>query len=286
MTHTIHTIEANSEVFAYYTLGEGSTVFCFHGFPDSAHGFLPVAEKIAASGYRVIVPFMRGYKPSSLGDRDGYSVKVLANDVLALIDALADGKATVIGHDWGGLAAYVAAIIRPEAFEKLVVASVPHMAHAKMTFRQLYFSWYVLFFQLPWLPEKLVRQHHYSLIDLLYKRWSPQWQFSKDNSQPVKNALCSSANLHAALGYYRAMGRVAKADYQLMQQPVTVPTLVASGEVDGSIDVAHFEQDAVRKSYPNLVALKIYPGIGHFPHRESPDQFSADVIEFLGANND
>src|SRR5688572_10819306 len=121
------TVEANGIRFAYVEEGSGPLVLLLHGFPDTAHTWDHLRPRIAARGYRVVSPFMRGYGPTEvpLRDADG---ETLARDALALIEALGERDAILVGHDWGATTVYGAASIAPERVRRLFAVAIPHPA--------------------------------------------------------------------------------------------------------------------------------------------------------------
>lgn len=271
---------------AYIEQGEGPLVLCLHGFPDNACTWLPMLDVLAAAGYHAVAPFMRGYYPSALAEDGDYAVTTLAQDVLGLIDRFARPdvsarkQAVVIGHDWGGLAAITAANMAPEKISKLVVSGIPHLHKAPFTLAQLFRSWYVLLFQLPGLPEKLVARKQLAFIDNLYAAWSPQWTASTTHLDSVKASLSAPGALHAALGYYRAMLRgMTPARWEQISRKTSVPALVFSGLADGSTGHELFRYTA--ECYENLHELVRMTSVGHFPHLEDHDLFARKVLAFL-----
>jgi pimeloyl-ACP methyl ester carboxylesterase len=190
-------VQLSTVELAYIERGQGSLVLCLHGFPDNASSWLPMLESLAAQGYRAVAPFMRGYYPSTVAADGDYSVTALAQDVLDLIEHFAapdsNGlkQAVVIGHDWGGLAAIAAANQAPEKISKLVVSGVPHLHKAPLSLAQVFRSWYVLMFQLPGLPEKLVARKQLAFIDGLYSAWSPLWTVSTTHLDRKAPACCA-----------------------------------------------------------------------------------------------
>src|ERR1700680_5233525 len=108
MADGIHFVDGNGLNFAYVEKGTGPVVLMLHGFPDTAHTWDDLRPRIAAKGYRAVSPFMRGYSPTAVPDRDA-DQETLARDALALIAALGASEAVIIGHDLGGGAAYGAA---------------------------------------------------------------------------------------------------------------------------------------------------------------------------------
>ena len=123
----IHFVDANGLKFPYLEEGSGPLVLMLHGFPDTAHTWDDLRPRIAARGYRAVSPFMRGYHPSAIPDRDP-DQETLARDPLRLIEALGARDAIIIGHDWGASAAYGAAALGPDRVKKLFVIGIPHSA--------------------------------------------------------------------------------------------------------------------------------------------------------------
>ena len=285
---TLPRVKLSSVELAYIERGQdGPLALCLHGFPDNATTWLPMLDTLAAQGYRAIAPFTRGYYPSSLATDGDYTVVTMAQDVLELIEYFgkpdAEGKksAVVIGHDWGGLSAYTAANIAPEKISQLVVSGVPHMHKAPFSVAQLFRSWYVLLFQLPWLPEWLVGRNQLRFIDNLYSAWSAaQWTANTSHLASVKSSLSAPGALSAALGYYRCIARrTNKARWEIMSRQTTVPALVFTGLSDGSTGHELFRHS--NECYTELHSLVKMTNVGHFPHLEDFEQFARKVLGFL-----
>ncbi len=277
---TLPKVKLSSIELAYIERGQGPLVLCMHGFPDNACTWLPMLDVLAAQGYRAVAPFTRGYYPSSLAADGDYSLIALAQDILDLIGAMGEESAIVIGHDWGGLAAITAANMAPEKISKLIVSGVPHLHKAPFSLAQLFRSWYVLLFQLPNLPEKLVARKQLAFIDKFYAAWSPQWAISAEHLDSVKASLSAPGALSASLDYYRAMvRRMTSASWKIISAKTTVPTLVFVGLADGSTghELFRFTKDC----YENLHGLVKMINVGHFPHIEDHDLFARKVLNFL-----
>lgn len=277
-------IRANGIDFAYLerrpAREDAPLALCLHGFPDSAHSFDAMLPVLAEAGYHAVAPFMRGYFPSGLAPDGDYAVTTLARDALALIGAFGRRDAVLIGHDWGGFAAYTAANLAPEKIRRLVVMAVPHMGATRNSLAQLRRSWYVWFFQLPRLPEKLVPRNDFAFIDRLYRNWSPNWDAEEFRLEPVKRALRVPGGLQAALGYYRRMIRGASKDvYDAMSRQTGVPALWIAGEVDGSIGLEVL-RDTGRACTDRFEFISV-PVAGHFVHREAPSLVHRHILEFL-----
>src|SRR5215203_1684309 len=145
----------------YVGAGTGPLVLLLHGFPEFWYSWRAQIPALVAAGYRVIAPDMRGYNLSEkpAGVRS-YMLDTLCDDVLALIHHAGEERATVVGHDWGGAVAWNVPMRHPRAVERLIVLNAPHPGAFLRELRtpaQIAKSWYMFFFQLPWLPELSLR---------------------------------------------------------------------------------------------------------------------------------
>ena len=276
-------VEANGLEFAYLSQGEGPLVLCLHGFPDTAYTWLDLMQRLSAQGYRVVAPFTRGYAPTGIPSDHSYTVEDFGKDALALISALGEQQAYLIGHDWGATAVYAAVSMAPEKILKAVTAAVPHPSALKFTAQQLRKSWYMFFFQLPVIAEWRLKKNNYALIDRLWRDWSPRLsqQDSAELVGAVKQALARDENLLAALGYYRDSFKPSnfKRTLELTAEPISVPTLTIAGECDGCIGAEHFP--LMSPFFSEQFELLIMQGAGHFMHREQPEEFATAVINFF-----
>src|SRR5512132_1806324 len=140
--------------------GAGPLVVLLHGFPEFWYAWRHQIPALADAGYRVVAPDLPGYNTSDRPRRvRDYQPRVLAQDVAGLIVALGADSAAVAGHDWGGGLAWLLAMHHPERVQRLVILNAPHpirFLKGLGNLRQLRRSWYILAFQLPWLPERLM----------------------------------------------------------------------------------------------------------------------------------
>jgi pimeloyl-ACP methyl ester carboxylesterase len=275
-------IRANGLEFAYLEAGEGPLVLCLHGFPDTAWSFAPTVEALAAAGFRAVAVFMRGYAPSAIPADGDYRITTLGRDVIALIDHLNADRAFVVGHDWGAVATYVAAALRPDRFAGIVTAAVPHLRRflLRPELPQFRRSRYMGYFQLPLIPERRIRAQDFAWLRQLIRKWSPDWNFSEREFMPLKAAFSEPGRLRAALGYYRAIPRATlqSESWQVVMKPISVPTRVIYGENDGCIGREMFiGQDHLFAAGYERVEMA---GCGHFMHCEQPQLFAERVIEF------
>ncbi|MGU3654640.1 alpha/beta fold hydrolase [Mycolicibacterium sp. A43C] len=271
---------------------------CLHGFPDTANGWREVAPRLADAGWRVVAPFMRGYAPSSLSALDSYHVGALMDDALRVLDAAGPtGRDVLIGHDWGAMAATGLAAMPDSPFVKAAIMSVPPSAAFRSRAgvaaagrlmarlpRQLRRSWYILFFQLPWLPERVAER----VVPRLWRDWSPGYDGAEDVEQ-VLRAIGAPANWRAALGYYRAMvrnsrppARYAELQRHWLQAPV-LPTLYLHGSDDGCASADYTEW--VRRVLPPGSSAKVVSGGGHFLQLDQSEATAHHILEFIGSGH-
>ncbi|HVT34971.1 MAG TPA: alpha/beta hydrolase [Nevskiaceae bacterium] len=276
-------LQANGVDFCALELGRGPLVLLLHGFPDTAWSFVPVMRHLAAAGYRAVAPFMRGYPPSGLAPDGDYGVPALGRDALALIAALGEERAVLVGHDWGAAAAYVAAALEPARISHLVTAAVPHVHRFVYwpTLRQLRRSRYMLFFQLRGLPERRIVAGDFRWLRALIREWSPAWNFGEAEFAPLQQAFSDPARLAAALAYYRAMPRslFGREGRKLVATRIAVPARVIRGADDGCIGAEMFDnQEQWFSTGYELITLR---GAGHFMQCEQPEAFARAVLGFV-----
>lgn len=273
--------------FSALGMGEGALVLCLHGFPDNLHSFRYQLPALAEAGYRAISLSLRGYEPSSIPANGDYSVESIASDVIAVMDQLACNKAHLIGHDWGAAVAYAAAAAAPERFESLITMAVPHPGRfAREGLRipkQLKNSWYMGFFNIPWLSDWVVARHDFAFIRKLWRDWSPSWTPDAPALDAVIDGLSQPGVLSATLGYYRAALSLQALTMSAedAHYPVPVPTLALTGERDGCIDSEVFERLMKPQDFPRGLAVERVFKAGHFLHQEQPQRVNALILRWL-----
>ena len=164
-------IEANGQTFEVAQAGDGEKLaLCLHGFPELHYSWRHQIPLLVDMGYKVWAPNLRGYGGSSKPDGvDSYRLNTLVQDVAALIDASGAEEVTLIAHDWGAIIAWHFAILKIRPLTRLVIMNVPHPKCAQRELKhwyQLKKSWYIFFFQLPWLPEKDGRNIGDGMVDI------------------------------------------------------------------------------------------------------------------------
>jgi pimeloyl-ACP methyl ester carboxylesterase len=270
----VETISANGVNFAYLTEGQGPLVLLLHGFPDTAHTWDRSMKELAAAGFRVVAPFMRGYAPSEIPANGDYEVDTLGRDVLALIDALGEKQAIVVGHDWGAAAAYSAAGQGPEKISLLVTVAIPHPASLKPSPLLLLKQRHFLVLRRK-KAGAVVRANNFAYVDELWHRWSPAWKsVPASETAPVKKAFAEPGCAEAAAAYYQFVGFRPPKSYLAKVQ---MPAVAFAGEHD-VIPTRAYEK--ARHRYAKSYEVVIVPG-GHFMHREHPDVFVPELVRVV-----
>ncbi len=266
----------------YVEQGQGPLVVLLHGFPEFWYSWRHQIPALAEAGFRVIAPDQRGYNTSEKprGVRS-YRVEHLVDDVAALIQHAGESRATVVGHDWGGAVAWAVPMLRPEVVDKLIVMNAPHrQAYNRelRRFRQLLRSWYVFFFQLPWLPEAGIRFRQYRLIDNVLRREPKRpGAFSEDDIAAYKQALAQPGALSAGINYYRAAVRRNPFASSMLRQ-IDAPTLLIWGEEDPYLGIRLTE--GLEQWVPNIRVERI-PNASHWVQIDAAERVNELMIDFL-----
>jgi pimeloyl-ACP methyl ester carboxylesterase len=268
---------------------------CLHGFPDTAYGFRRLAPRLVESGWRVVAPFMRGYAPSSIPADGCYHVGALIDDALRVRSAAGGtDRDVVIGHHWGAIAATGLAAMPGSPFTRAVIMSVPPSAAlrprgfaegarlARELPHQLLRSWYIMYFQLPWLPERSASW----VPPLLWRRWSPGYDAEED-LRHVDAAIGMPESWRTALGTYRATIRSPRPPAQYAQlnrlwtEAPVLPSLYLHGRDDGCMTAAF--APLADKVLPAGSKVAIVDHAGHFLQLEQPDKVANLILAFIGA---
>jgi len=211
------------------------TVIFLHGFPEFWYGWRKQIPYFSARGFRVLVPDQRGYNLSSQppGVRS-YSIDRLAEDVAGLAQTAGDREVVLVGHDWGAAVAWWTAIRFPDLFKRLVILNVPHpyvMARQVRTNpRQLARSWYILFFQIPWLPEALLRWNNWTPLSRAVISSSLPGTFSTADMAIYREAWSRGDAIASMIHWYRSAFR--SQSLRAWNRTVEIPTLILWGARD------------------------------------------------------
>ncbi len=234
---TLHVVQAGPVTSGPVTgpLVTGPLVILLHGFPEFWYGWRHQIGYLADAGYRVWAPDQRGYNTSEKPrGAAAYNLDLLAQDVIGLIDAAGVERASLVGHDWGAAVAWWVASKYPERLDRLVILNVPHPAiMSRMVWRdppQMLRSWYILFVQLPYLPEMLARANNWEALARTLRSSSRAGTFSETDLERYREAWSQPGAFTSMLNWYRAIFR--KPPKRLRRLRITVPTLVIWGVHD------------------------------------------------------
>jgi pimeloyl-ACP methyl ester carboxylesterase len=263
-------VDANGLRFAYLEQGTGPLVLLLHGFPDTAHTWGAVRARLASSGFRAVSPFMRGYRPSAIPDRDA-DAETLGRDALELICALGESSAIVVGHDWGASAAYGAAALDPQRVRQLVTLAIPHPATLRATPAKVWGVRHFITYKFPGAAARFAR-NDFAALPAIYRRWSPTWDPAPEEFAGVRACFADRASLDAAFGYYRALRFAPPA---FLKRTLPMPAVAFVGTDDPTATRDDFDHAA--SMFSGSYAVEEVPG-GHFLHREHPEAFIERLV--------
>jgi epoxide hydrolase 4 len=272
-----------SEVRLHYVeAGEGRLVVLLHGFPEFWYGWRAQIPALAAAGFRVVAPDMRGYNLSSRpAGVAAYEMSRLANDVRELIAERGAERAMLVGHDWGGAVAWATAAAHPEVVERLAVLNLPHprrLLRGLRTPRQLRKSWYMFLFQVPWLPERLIGLNRWRFVRDLFAHDARPGAFTVTDIERYVEAWSRPGAATATINYYRAAFRQTPRTATGGGRPVTAPTLVIWGERDRHLGAELAEPE--HRDVPNLVGVERLDA-SHWVQHDDPETVNRLLAEFF-----
>jgi pimeloyl-ACP methyl ester carboxylesterase len=294
--------------------GQGPLVLLLHGFPESWYSWRHQFAPLAAAGYHVVAPDMRGYgksdKPEAI---DAYNQVEVVNDIIGLIPALGESQAVVIGHDWGAPTAWATALFHPDKVRAVGGLSVPFMPRAPMppmamlraAFKGQFF--YQLYFQEPGVAEAefekdikgalrkfLVMaggetdltklppktEHDDLLSNLPDPATLPGWLSEADLD--FYAGEFTRSGMRGPLNYYRNHDLTWRLTHGAPTQ-IHQPAMFVAGTADGVVMMAAAAIEAMPNFVTDLRINRMIPGIGHWTQQEAPDAVNAAILEFLRA---
>ena len=266
----------------YVEQGEGPLVLLLHGFPEYWYSWRHQIPALADAGYRVVAPDMRGYNLSDKPDEvEAYDLERLAEDVAGLVESLGEEEVIVIGHDWGGAAAWFATMLHPERIRRLVILNMPHpvrFAEAMSTVGQRIRSGYFYFFRLRRVASFLFRRFN------AFGQRAMLWWFSGRTIRGEELRHYAKAGLQpgamkASMTYYTALLRRGTTRLSKLVRPISCPVDIIWGDRDPAFgrDLAQPYKEHV----PN-VSVHYLKGAGHFVQSERHDEVTAKILAVLG----
>lgn len=261
---------------------KGPLVILLHGFPEfwyAWHNQIP-----ALSPYcRVVAPDMRGYNLSSKPKGvKNYTLDTLAADIKALIAHLGESKAYIVGHDWGGCVAWALAAFNPEVVEKLAILNMPHPAEMRQqllafNWQQWKKSWYVFFFQLPYLPESRLQKNVKGFFKAALRGWAFRKEAFPDQVIDQYVAVYSQKDaFEGPINYYRALFR--NMGILKKMKHIEMPVLMLWGENDKALGK---ELAANTPNYCQRLSLRYIPNCSHWIQHDYPELVNSYLLDFI-----
>ncbi len=258
--------------------GEGPLVLLLHGFPETSRAWRKQIPALAKR-FRVVAPDLRGFgasdKPRGIA---AYDTSVVANDIVALIHAFDAARAHVVGHDWGGGVAWTVATGHPEAVNRLVVLNCPHPSVMQRALRsnwtQIRKSWYIFAFQLPWLPEWVLRRDGARALKNTLRRSSKLSTFSDADLDEYARAFSAPGAATGAINYYRAAARS-----RVPSGKIRAPTLLIWAEDDFALGMELTR--GIDDLFETTPRVEYVPDTSHWVMEERPEIVNRLLLEFL-----
>ncbi len=262
----------------------GQPVIIFlHGFPEFWYGWHHQIDYFASKGYRVLAPDQRGYnlssKPKSI---KAFQVNELVKDIAGLVKATGEKQVYLVGHDWGAAVAWAMAYLYPQLITKLIIINVPHPKVFFKTLRsdigQMLRSWYIGFFQIPRLPEKLIGLTQYKMMQNSMQKSSYARTFTRDDMQQYRQAWKRPKALQSMINWYRAAVRY-RNPATAFSHKIEMPTLILWGEKDKFLKKKMAKQSL---KYCQDAKLFYIPDATHWVHHEKSVLVNELIEEFIG----
>jgi pimeloyl-ACP methyl ester carboxylesterase len=291
---TIKQIEAGVLSVGYAEAGpaDGAPVFLLHGWPYDIHTYVDVAPILASKGYRVIVPYLRGYGStrflSNETTRNGQQ-SVIASDIIALMDALGFERATVAGCDWGARTANIIAALWPERCKAMVSVSGYLIGNQQTSMVPLppkaELQWWYQYYFATERGRAGYEKYTRDFARLIWQLASPQWSF--DDATFERSAAAFDNPDHVAivvhnyrwrLGLVQGEAKYDELEQRLAKAPVIgVPTITLEGDANGA---PHPEASAYARMFSGKYEHRVITGgIGHNLPQEAPQAFAEAVID-------
>jgi pimeloyl-ACP methyl ester carboxylesterase len=278
--------------------GAGPLVLLLHGWPELWWSWRHQLPVLAAAGYRAVAPDQRGYGRSSRPERvEDYDIVHLGGDIVALIDALGEERAVVVGHDWGAIVAWYLGQAVPERLAGLAALSVPFWprpprpptAMWKELFGDRFF--YMLHFQTPGVADAQLDADPGASLRLVMRRVSqdvfdgtaevpPVFKWMSDDEFAVYEAEFRRTGFTGGLNWYRNLDRNWELTAETAGRKIDVPTMFLAGERD---PVQLFiPREPMREWVGDLREFVLVPGAGHWIQQERPQETNDALLRFLG----
>jgi pimeloyl-ACP methyl ester carboxylesterase len=256
-------------------------VVLLHGFPEFWYGWRLQIRPLAAAGFRVVAPDMRGYNLSSKPDGvHAYDTDQLTADISGLIHELGAGSALLAGHDWGGSVAWATAMAHPEVVDRLAILNAAHPRKLSQGLHhpgQLRKSWYFFFFDLPDLPEAVVHANHWHFFRHFLHDAHPA--YTPEEIERYIEAWSQPGAATGMINYYRSSVRTSPKKAEAALRQIKAPTLVIWGERDRYLGPELAEPD--HDDVPNLDRVERLADASHWVHHDEAERVTQLLTDFF-----
>ncbi|KAM7443138.1 Epoxide hydrolase 4 [Porites harrisoni] len=275
-----HFLRTASNIRIHY-VAKGDTgkplMLCIHGFPEFWYSWR-YQLKAFSDNFRMVAVDLRGYGESdSPKGREHYKTSLLVNDIKEIIEALDYKSCTLLSHDWGGALAWSFAHMHPEFVDKLIFCNIPHprcfQKYFQSSRKQFFASWYIFYFQLPYLPEFTIEMNDYKMLSIAFKDVG----FTDEDVEAYKYAL-SQNGLSGPLNYYRNALLSSDRPRGLFNTKIKAPTLVVWGTADKALTVETLEGT---EKYVEDLTIKYVDGASHWVQVHKPEVVNQHIRDFL-----
>ena len=255
-------------------------VLLLHGFPEFHESW---RHQIPALGerFRTVALDLPGYGESERPP-GGYGIENIVQTIAGAIEALGHQRAHIVGHDWGGALAWALAALRPDRVDRLAILNAPHPAafpRAILRPSQLRRSWYIFFFQIPYLPEWLLSRRRGSRIaGSIRAGWRSPRPLPVETIDRFRDHFDRPERLRGPIGYYRAIRRIGPGLLKRLARPIETPTLVVWGERDPFLETRLTDEF---DRYASPLEKKFLPQAGHWVQQEEPEAVNEALLQFL-----
>jgi pimeloyl-ACP methyl ester carboxylesterase len=263
--------------------GDGPPMVLLHGFPELWYSWRKVIPPLSDK-YRLVMPDLRGYGESDI-PKTGFDLDTLARDVVGLIDRVG-GKAILVAHDWGGLVGWHTAINYPDKISNFIACAAPHMSRHREVIRsslkQFLVGLYVLYFQMPFIPEWSMSAGNGALAARTMKRSAVRPNaFTDEDLAVYRKAWSNRDSMRATIDYYRELVRgLRRTIPHYNKNHVKVPTCIVWGGKDRFLSVESTKQ--MERWFETEHEVHVIPDSGHWIAQEAPEELVAIITEYLG----
>ncbi len=312
----LRTVRSNGINMRIAEAGTGPLVIMVHGWPESWFSWRHQIPAVAAAGYHVVAPDMRGYgktdKPAAVED---YDIQHLTGDIAGLVDALGEKSAILVGHDWGAIVCWNSLLLHPEHFSALAALSVPYGGRAQRKPTESMKAangenfYYILYFQQPGVAETEFDADPRGILSRLYlspdsprelapitdprmsaggwigrlgaPKGLPGWLSQAELDYYVNEF--KSAGFRGGINYYRNLDRNWETTPELADRKIAQPVMFLAGEKDIVIRGASAAalEDSMSRVAKDLRLVTLVPGVGHWVQQESPAAVNSALLTFL-----